>query len=116
MNISDFFAILESKIVSPRVLVEHTIGNPRAVISLIEGLFAWDLRIAYECAGLLRLISGVSPCSLYPHYNSLIDLLGSIDPVLRTEAEIILDQLTRVDCLGKGSYLQVEQAPTLQTQ
>lgn len=58
--------------------------------------------------GLLRLISGVSPCLLYPYYNSLTDLLGATDPVLRAEAEIILDQLSRVDCLEKGAYLHTE--------
>jgi hypothetical protein len=113
MEIKEFFGSLESKLVSPKQLVEGTIGRPKVVMTLVEGLFANDLRVAYECAGLLRLISAISPCMLYPYYNSLADLLSTTDPVLRIEAEIILDQLCRVDCLEKGAYLHTEAFSTL---
>lgn len=113
MDANALFESLESKVISAKQLVDGTIGRPKVVLTLIEGLFARDLRIAYECAGLLRLISGVSPCLLYPYYNSLIDVLGTTDLVLRAEAEIILDQLSRVDCMEKGDFLRLGSFPTL---
>lgn len=83
----------------------QALGRPMVVASLVEGLFARDYRVQYECTGLLALVSMATPSLLYPYFNSLCDALNLADPLLRSDVFRLLCRLEKVDCLNKLATL-----------
>ncbi|MCL5428962.1 MAG: hypothetical protein M1347_04045 [Chloroflexi bacterium] len=88
-----------------RKIVGQLLSSRRVIFFLVEGLFARDARVRYESAGLLRLIAENSPQLLYPHFNSLRDVLTSPDAILRGDIRRVIKQLARVDSQQKIGYL-----------
>ncbi len=101
MTIGELFSYITSKTVSGQYLVEQALGQPGVINTLVEGLFAQDVRVQYECSGLLGLISLAAPAKLYPHFNSLRDVVAGPDKVLGADARRILNHVSRVDTQGK---------------
>ncbi|MCW5876318.1 MAG: hypothetical protein KIS85_05475 [Anaerolineales bacterium] len=101
MTIGELFTHLESKTISGLDLVEQALGQPRVINTLVEGLFAQDVRVQYECSGLLGLVSLAAPAKLYPHFNSLQDAAAGPDKVLGADARRILGHVARVDTQQK---------------
>ncbi|MEX1248290.1 MAG: hypothetical protein WEA61_07380 [Anaerolineales bacterium] len=108
MTVTELFNTLESKQATGADVVDQTLGRPKVIMTLVEGLFAWDLRVAYECAGLLQLVSRAAPKLLYPYFNSLADMLAHTDSILREEVNLMLRRLERVDCFSKAAYLGLD--------
>jgi hypothetical protein len=79
----------------------------------VNGLFSKDRVEGYECAAFLRELSHKRPCALYPFFNSLADLLGDDDPIIRLDISEALWQVARVDCQNKSRYLVRAVFPTL---
>ncbi|HLD93555.1 MAG TPA: hypothetical protein VI703_05090 [Anaerolineales bacterium] len=101
MSIEEFFRNLESKENSVRKVIGQVLSTRSVIGFLVEALFARDERVRYESAGLLRLIAGISPQLLYPHFNSLRDALDSKDSLLRGDIFNILKHISQVDSQRK---------------
>lgn len=105
MSIEEFFRNLDSKERTMRKLLGQVLSSRRVIAFLVEGLFAHDARVRYESVGLLRLVGEGSPQLLYPHFNSLRDVLNSPDSVLRGDVLKILKQIACVDSQRKMPLL-----------
>lgn len=105
MTVKELFENIESKSMTGKDMVDQALCRPRVIMSLVEGLFAWDHRVAYECAGLLQLISRAAPNLIYPHFNSLSDVLAHADSIRREDVNMVLRRLELIDCQGKGAFL-----------
>ncbi len=101
MTIGELVINLESKEMTGRDLIDQALGRPRVISTLVEGLFAKDVRVQYECCGLLGLVSLASPGKLYPYFNSLRDLLHHPDQLVRADARNILARIVKVDTQHK---------------
>ncbi len=105
MSIAEFFKNLESKDLSIRKVIGQLLSSRQSIAFLVDGLFSQDIRVRYECAGLLNLVAHNDPRALYPHFNSLRDALGSMDKILRSDIGQVIRQIARVDSQRKIDFL-----------
>jgi len=105
MSIIEFFKNLESKDLAMRKLITQLLSSRQAVSFLVDGLFSLDVRVRYECAGLLNFIAQNDPKALYPHFNSLRDALNSLDLILRIDVSSLIRKIARVDSQSKIEVL-----------
>ncbi len=105
MSIVEFFKNLESKDLSMRKIIGQLLSSRQTISFLVDGLFSQDIRVRYECAGLLILVAHNDPRALYPHFNSLRDALGSVDMILRSDISNMIQLIARVDSQRKIDFL-----------
>ncbi|MEX2162388.1 MAG: hypothetical protein WD751_10810 [Anaerolineales bacterium] len=105
MTVTELIATIDSKSMTGRDVVDQALNRPKVIMSLVEGLFAWDARVAYECAGLLTLVSRAAPKLLYPYFNSLADMLAHADSIRREEVNAMLRRLEPIDTFSKRAFL-----------
>lgn len=86
------------------------------VSKLVDQLFSTYPAKAYEAIGLLEVYSRRWPCLLYPHFNTLVDLLAHKDPIFRIESGRILSRLAAVDCQHKLEFVATQLAFILSQQ
>jgi len=110
VRIEKLFAKIDAKLNQGKAVGAVVLSEPEEISRLVEGLFAQDAGTQLECARSLRRAGAARPHLLYPHFNSLVDLLENADAELHAEISNLLSLIASVDFLDKVAYLLEEHA------
>ncbi|MEX1247925.1 MAG: hypothetical protein WEA61_05540 [Anaerolineales bacterium] len=88
--------------------------------AVIDGIYSEKPCVNYACVEALRKVSRAHPRLLYAYFNTLVDLLRTSQPLIRTEIIYILANLAQVDTQNKideflDAYFEPLDGPNLLT-
>jgi hypothetical protein len=94
---SELLQKLENKSLSKKELLNEVKQNSGILLEVLNGVSSSKPSIRYGCAKVLMDLSEQQPEKLYPHMDSVVNLLNSKYRILTWNAIAILANLAKVD-------------------
>jgi len=97
MKKSDILDLLGKKEIRAEDIAEKAVNNSDFLAEILNGISSETPRVKFNCAKILRIVSGKDPQKLYSQFDFFVNLLDSENNIIKWNAMDVMADLTTVD-------------------